>query len=727
MTPFKNSELVGSRILRSGTLLGLLLTGASALLARPGHAQQLELTLEPLPPAPRLGDDSIVIEMAEAVRRDMDVLDARSSDDMIIDCITKAMRNYRRITFTLLALAGKDPGAHHLAVTGIRLGELAPSVDRTLAFLGSRPPARATGEALPPNDIASCLTLLDRFNARGTRLFDRVDVRDPLQLDAALELTMEPLMESLMLIEGTVIIDPWPTSTVAPALPADEISRCSRWSQPSGVRRARLLDQIEESVATISERSEDDLLALTGAVRLQEAIAGAEWLKDEIRDSLMLQFHDVLLDMVDGKNRGAARLRLKLLGSLATLLLHTNDLDSIDSRSRSRRRDIDEVMRTDITSLTEEDLKGRIRRLGKAAEAVSIATEVRRLQRIQPERYLLPTRRILDQDYQRAEQDVFKRILELVTTDGAMMDPDLAGLVTRQRELAADLELLRESRSWTDLATDVAPKDLKRFKGVIEGFARDLTRPSRRLAARRALGQMARQFGLILAPPFVERLDGTDLEAISLMGGRDREIMAVLESARIELLQDWLDGSPDGEGARRCTVLIRLLTLAEAFSSLKNFGGTDRLRGWGGWHLAEGGGVVDVSALAARLKVSATAIVRNDIDAATRQLDKLDQEIPAAKLAMALTSRPDALSEGERAQLGSLRSPSGADLMVNAETCLIWLGTTGNWGSNRCRSRTREELRAYCAALAELIAEDLSRGSDGSANGRPGSGTLQKR
>ena len=328
---------------------------------------------------------------------------------------------------------------------------------------------------------------------------------------------------------------------------------------------------------------------------------------------------------------------------------------------------------------------------------------------------------------------MFKRILELVTTDGAMMDPDLAGLVTRH-ELRGP-ELLRESRSWTDLATDVAPKDLKRFKGFIEGFARDLTRPSRRLAARRALGQMARQFGLILAPPFVERIDGTDLEAISLMGGRDREIMAVLESARIELLQDWLDGSPDGEGARRCTVLIRLLTLAEAFSSLKNFGGTDRLRGWGGWHLAEGGGVVDVSALAARLKVSATAIVRTDIDAATRQLDKLDREMPAAKLAMALASRlDDALvpkGEGTAAELATLAiAPSGGDFMVEYRGDLLDLARH-SWElkSNGVRENREleEELRAYCAALAELIAEDLSRGSDGSANGRPGSGTLQKR
>ena len=685
----------------------------------PRHAEAQFLELEPLPPAPELDEVSIVIEMADAARRDMDLLDARRSDDMIISTITKAIRTYRKITYSLLALARTEADAHHLAITGIRMHDLREEIDKALTFLGKTPPEHASGTPLPPSEIAACLTLLDRFSARGTRLFDRIDVTRQDDLDAAIALTMEPLLEFLLIIEERSLVDPWPANREQATLSSDELKE--RIRSTGQLRRretaVRILEQIEAagSFADLRTGSEEDLAALARALMLEDALAEALWLNEEIRSMLLLRLDDTLHQWLEPDSRETARLRLAHIGLLASLVTETNGLDALDSRGRSQRRGIDEVLATDIGLIPDRELAGRHRRIARVIRAVRIAAETRRMERIQPERYLLPIRRALDKDYKRAEQEVFQRIAELVSTRDALIDPDLAGLVSRQRELADDLALLRASRGWTELVSERSPQDLKRFMGVIERHARNLTQPARRTESSRILDQMRTHFSDASSPPFVDRLDGSDLDAMRLVGGRDRELLATLKRTQIELIRDWLDGKPDEDGSRTFELLIRLLEQADSFSSLSAFGGTDQLGRWGGWHLPTGGGIVDATALAARLKVASTALIRGDTDSAARQLDKLDREMPSARLAMEIAARLDGAMQGiEDSPASALATiavmPNTDDMLIVFRDDLLNLARH-SWELKAARNRgdkaLAEELQAYCSALADLIVDDL--------------------
>ena len=141
---------------------------------------------------------------------------------------------------------------------------------------------------------------------------------------------------------------------------------------------------------------------------------------------------------------------------------------------------IDAIVTAPVESLKIENLKARSRRLKRAVKSVQAATMVRAFKTESPARELIQARRRLDQDYERAEREVFKRLEELVGSGDALFDPDLGGLVSRQMELADDLRLLRDTSEWSVLVGRESPRNSRSFMEVLKLLARQLSESTRR-------------------------------------------------------------------------------------------------------------------------------------------------------------------------------------------------------------------------------------------------------
>lgn len=677
------------------------------------------LDLDPLPPIPELADKSIVGSQAERLRSEIDILRDHDTTDAIISTIAATLRTHRRVAFLLLAQARAHPEAHHTAMAGLLLAHEREKIDRTIVLLGGDPPLTVNGNKIDAAQLAELLALLDRFCANATNLIDSVDVTKPDDLDAALAFALEPLLEVCLALEERTLVDPWLANDPVKVPP---LERCRAAVERIEAEHRRALAQaalerLEPMLPfpDLRTRAELDAATLARALRLEQAITDARWLSGPRRESVLARLDATLEHWQDRATRSHARAELNHLAAVAELVEAANDLDRVDPESRAMRRSIDEIVAEEAELDRADRIVARIRRLSRATTAVRAATAVRELEMTPPARHLLGARRSLDRDYKRAEREVFDRLTELVGTSTALVDPDLAGLVARQRELADDLQLLRDTQAWSDFVQESLPARLKRFNSILQILAQQLAQSARRGEASLALDTMARQFDAALDPPFFDRLQAGDSDAIALTGGRDRELHATFEAARVQLVEDWIDGAPDGEGARRFDRLLRLLDQLETLSRVVAAGGMAHLERWGGWALAPRAGSIDPSALSARLKLATEALLRDDEEDFARQLDRLDEEIPLARLAMRIGASLGpplrALPEGTAARLSRLAvAPTPEDALLVYREDLTELARF-TWELEEARrvgeSDRIRAIQAYCSALAQLIVEDL--------------------
>ena len=693
----------------------VLTTGA--FLSMPAAAQFLELS--PVPPRPETTESSVVSFQAAEIRKEIDAIVDRVTEDHVVGSLTDAIRTYRRLTYKLLVAARAHPESDQVANAGLILASQRDEFDRLVVGLGGTPPRNAAGDALGVADLARMLAQLDSFSADATALVDSVDVTNTTALDAALSLALEPLLEVIAELEQVQLKDPWPSGSGTDGTPVERsLLAIDRLVDPERRDRARrMLTEIESRIEFTDLRTEADwdCERLTGALALDHALGESRWLTGD-RDAEVLARLDLVLDAwTIADERDLTRVRLEHMGALARLVEATNQLDAVDPGSRSMRRSIDDVVLEPVEMLGIDRLRARSRRLKRAVTAVQAATMVRDFKNSPPDRELIQSRRRLDQDYERAEREVFKRLQELVDSKNALIDPDLGGLVSRQVELADDLGMLRDTSKWSDLVRRKDPRNTRRFMEVLTLLTRQLSETTKRGEASIALDVMERQFESALDPPFIERLTGAEPSAINLTGGRDRDLLLLFEDAQKDLATDWSDGAPDGEGAVRFDLLIRLLTQLESVARLVETGGSDSLDRWGGWKFEPRSGVVDLTVLQARLKLTIEFILRGDDRAAAGQLDRLDAEMPLARLAVQvgaiLGPRISVLPEGVASRIARLAyPPAHDDALVAYREDLETLGRF-TWELDHAmiqQDQVRSErIKDHCSALAIMITNDL--------------------
>ena len=416
-------------------------------------------------------------------------------------------------------------------------------------------------------------------------------------------------------------------------------------------------------------------------------------------------------------SRDHARAGLEHLAVIAELVEATNRLDELDPPGRAMRRSIDDVVIDDVEADRSARLRARARRLVRACDAVEEAIAVREIERVPPGPHLRAARRALDVQYKRAEREVFDRLPELVGTSDALVDPDLAGLVARQHELAEDLKLLRESLAWSDLVRQLKPNSSSRFNAVVQKLTQQLAQTTKRPEASRTFDTLATHFRGATRQPFLDRLRQTDREAIRMAGGRDRELLATFDEACAALIADWSDENPDGEGVIRFELLLRLLAQLEMFSELIEAGGSDHLSRWGGWLLHPTTGEIDPMLIASRLKIAIELLLRDDIQALANQLDQIAITAPLALLAARIGAELGPglreLPESTGTRIARIaRTPGAEDALVAYRDDLLKLARF-TWELNEARKDGRYEdeqaIREYCAALAAQLVSDLEK------------------
>jgi hypothetical protein len=699
----------------------LIALSASLGLSIPAEGQFLDL--DPVPPRPDTGDSSVVTFRAGEIRSEINSIQERGSEDHVISSLTNAIRTYRRLTFKLLVAARAHPESDHVANAGMILASQRNEFDRLIIGLGATPPRNAAGNALELVDLARLLAQLDSFSADATALIDSVDVTNTTNLDAALSLALEPLLGVIAELEQVMLKDPWPSGAGASGTPIERCLLAIDRLQDHELRaHARaMLDEIESRVefADLKAAADRDGEHLIKALALVDALAEARWLPDDRVIGILERLDQILERWSLSDERDATRAQLEYMGALVELVEATNLLDAVDPGSRSMRRSIDAVVTDPVEALRIDSLRARSRRLKRAVNAVLTATMVREFKTESPARELIQARRTLDQDYERAEREVFNRLEELVGSGTALIDPDLGGLVSRQMDLADDLKLLRDASSWTDLVTRKAPKNSRRFKEVLKLLARQLSETTKRGAASIALDVMERQFESALDPPFIDRLIDTEPSAINLTGGRDQDLLLLFEGSQFDLIQDWCDGAPDGQGAVRFDLMIRLLDQLESISRLVEIGGSDSLNHWGGWKIEQRSGVVDLSVLQARLKITVEFMIRGDEQAAKDQLDRLDTEMPMARLAVQIGAilgpRISQLPDGVASNIARLAyPPADDDALVAYRQDLETLGRY-TWELQHALHQkdqaAAERINEFCSSLAIMLTNEL--------NGRP--------
>lgn len=681
------------------------------------HAQFLDL--DPMPEAPTFESSQLLQREAEHLRSEIDLLQSHQTQDEVIATISSALKTYRRIAFALIAQARVKPDAHHAALAGLLLASECDDIDRTLVLLGENP-SRTMGDVeLEPAQVARLLALLDRFSAQPLEILNAADVTNSDELDAILLFIIDPLLQVLEVLENASIVDPWIPDQSESAPPLDRLNATLQKTNDASLkeRGTKILTQINPLLqfADLRAQAEAEGGRLADALVLSQALEEANWLAEPKAELIRARLYRSVDRWIDSTTRLQSHAELEHLAAIAQLIAATNELDNADPSSRAMRRSIDDVVSDDVELQRPARLHARTRRILRAIDAIEFATIVRTLERQPPQRHLRSARRALDTDYKRSEREFFDRLPELVGTKDALIDPDLAGLVARQSELAEDLLLLRQSQQWSDLVQTTSPDSLKRFDAVVQNYAQHLSQPARRPNAAKQLDKMASHFEQAIQHPFIQRLQTTDEAAIRLTGGRDRELARVFREVCAELIDDWSRNSSDREGILRFEIMIQLLNKLETLSELVDAGGSEQLSRWGGWLLHPSSGQIDPMLIASRLKIAIESFLRNDLEETVRQLDQLDQTAPLALLATRIGAELGSpllkLPESTGARIARIASvPGPQDALIAYRGDLLKLARF-SWELHEARTDQRledaEAIRAYCAAFAEQLLMDF--------------------
>ena len=260
--------------------LGVL---AAACVSVTASAQFLDL--DPVPEDPPLQESTLLEQHATRLRSEIDILRKHESSDHVIASISAALHAYRRITFELLAQARVHPDAHHCALVGLLLAEETGEIDSTLVLLGEETPRTASSQELDLTETARLLALLDRFSAQAPNLVDSIDVTNTVELDAALLLALNPLLEVLATLESVALSDPWIATEVDAEPPLVRLRMALDQIEDPEIRARtmELIEQIDPLLRFVDLRlqAEIDGTRIANALRLEGALKEARWLGEQ--------------------------------------------------------------------------------------------------------------------------------------------------------------------------------------------------------------------------------------------------------------------------------------------------------------------------------------------------------------------------------------------------------------------------------------------------------------
>ncbi|MBL9121052.1 MAG: hypothetical protein JNL80_14175 [Phycisphaerae bacterium] len=640
---------------------GVLALGG--LVVTPANCQTLDL--DAAPPLPRLRGESVTLSVTTVLKEEIEELERplEGVKDPLALAIRSARLEMRRLAFHLLAKASSGSGPSDLlALHGFRIADVRRRVDVRLERVLEGSGLTPAGEIRPLSvrEKDRVLRLLVRFSERAPKAFATAALEDLVQLDAAVAVALQSLIDALAIMEergsGDDLGSGWPTADelvanggIARPLPisGSDTDPCDPALRAGvGPATQAALDSLcggasGSAVGDLSGRH-DEILA---AARLSRAAASATWLDTNERAALD-QRAAALANAADGPGGSAV-----LVGAQAGLIAARNRLALAEGSRPSDLKALDAAVRWALFPSIERGValsdspEELARILSRITESVGLGAIARVDEAREPAKELRTAIRDAERRYAKAEAATWTRLERMLKDEDALTNPEHTGLVREQREALRDIDRILGSQALIDSIGGVRPQAARGLSVRMKSIIRWLGEPSRRNDAILTFDTLAQHVRLFLPMPFERDLREHTDEALAFTAGKADELIQLIELSRAQWADAWATSNATGPESRRMVLLHRLLRTMADLSQSGGPGDRDSvaaLSRWGGFHATKAAlapALVDVAALT---QIATSAALAGDDAKLARDLDRIERDAPLTRLVGRLSRDLDA-------------------------------------------------------------------------------------
>lgn len=704
---------------------------------RPAAAQWIELpeTVQ----APPIDGSSYSAQLVGQLETEIaNLIDLDPSVGELEDLAQHASINYRLLAAELLA-AGDRAGARgsSTVMAGFRLVWARREVDAALEQL------RALGRQIEAAEAPVDAGTRRRFErARlAIQLFSETwieraaDLRaaDPSALDPILATILAPLAHAVSALERKSLANHW---IPARAVPARAVS------DPTTPRPANTLGELRQRLTLATLRADTrqeivsildtlergaafpDLKPYVAAYRrrisqvldLADSLVGADWLEQATRETYSDRMHRAVLLFKEKQTRDRGDRQIRRLDVSRVVIERISVLAS----ARARTEPIESAFlaaEAMIEVPAQADL-GR-QQLAQLAVVLDRMIDFRELARgAALPRELRVVQRDLERAYRESEKALLEEIDTITTNPRALADPAFGSLLTDQMQYLEDLHRIRELPAWVDTIRLLRPQAAGGFSAHVRRLSRWLLDPNRRPDAVLALARFERELKLFYPLPFEQELHAGSRNAVIATGDRHQQLLTTLETARSAWAEAWSKGQTESPAAQRLGILHRLAqTMADSVEVLRLEGDPEALNRWAAWDMDPPTLARATRDLPNRLKIATAAAIDGDEEALVRELDRIDDDMPLARLvgrfALLLGDAVQTLPGGAVGTLGQfVETPPPDAWMIRhrfalADVCRY--AVEQNHAESNGRRQRSDDLALYVNAVANGILRELDR------------------
>ena len=481
---------------------------------------------------------------------------------------------------------------------------LADGLDGVRTLLG-----KLEDSTIPRADRNSAEDLVRRFLRESRRQLSTLALPAPDRLDRQLADLLEPLVEAIGLLSGTVVHGGW-------------------WIDDGGT-------EVSDASSTLRERlNAVDWLNTLERNRVFERIDGIAAETDQVEaiESLIL-----LVDAIDALHgQPTGRARAVLLGRRfdALVLHHDTGLPAAPS-------------------------------LIELARVVDRMAEVRAVEL--PDALPRPARRIhaaLRRTYDQAERDIVGQLTDLVASSSPRTDPSLVALIVAQAEPLDRLRILTASAGWSDEVRSIDSGIATQFDRRLAVLHRDLAADASAVEAIGSLLELQDAMELIRPWSSQRSLRDPDADREVLLAGTAVTLSEDIDRLKRQLVRELVKEESVDDVVSALRLRRRLLDQIDRVVAIRwNDAAQRGIDGWSGWYGDPGFAERVRNRLSTRLRIASTALQQDESSVAHRQLDRAERDLQLLELlAMVAASRPSGASSGTSASavVGRLAIPPGS-------------------------------------------------------------------
>ncbi len=676
---------------------------------------------------------------------------------------TESKARLRRLAALFFDLSAAKPWSESgPTVAGIRLVAVLGRCDTLIdaAAAGRRlkdgaplPQAEAQRAAAALNTLAK----LDLDRARAACSAKSRDMQP--QIADALAVTLAPLLELCAIVEGTQTEDAWPlvedsqdADAVRASARADvEAMRKAAVELPADAGGRSLLAALDACVARGTSAT-----ALSDLRLVREALRTLEWLSAMKAERPPRPFPDAAIERATARITSAlddlavrtpsvgtagtpspaegARLRLASLETCvqaARTMLELRDDPDLPPASRQALSDASSSL---VGAELAGDERARTRVAKRILDACAAAERLASTENVEAPRDLKDVARALDRDGRIATKALPMAFAAMAEDPSRAADPENLSALERVLSIESDRARVARMQFLIDRVSAIDAKSGRAFIAQMKRTAKLLLDPLKRGEAQATLATLDMQAAMALPFPYEDALKrGTD-RALTLTGGRAREVAEVAGRLRAQWAMALGAGNFNGVDAARLMRVARLCTclrdLDQVDDAITRQQG-DRLALWGGWasrRAALSPAAQDLGARSALACQSLLVLKSDVIDAERdtqfeRDVAALERAIPlvtlVARMERTLSPTLPMSSDAVGTMLAPLLQAPAPDAFLADEWGTLASVDRALFESEYARRKGDVQLREALDAYISELCREVSARAFGTAIERP--------